>query len=770
MPTPNYLLAPALEQLFVDKDTRELLANGRITFYKDRDRATLKPVYEYTGSPSQPQYAALPNPLYLTPAGDFDRPIYYYPYDEKGRVEQYFIVIENSAGVLQRTISAYPSVMSRTEDAEPAVNLIANGQFLLHHQLPKDDNYKAGEIRQASTAIAYGGWRYERSPDSRATDIVTFERFASNTGAPAANPRYALRFEKQIPHSGDTRSDISVTFNDVNFLASDTDKVTLGFAAKSNTGAEVAVSLLVRKNYGSHGSAVSEKPIGTLTITPSYQAFSQAFVFGDNRGKTIGPNNDDCVQLVLRVPTATVSDISLTDVVLIQGDAQSVVYPNTAPRQTLSQSLGGGFPIPNPDCSDLYLPVRLTATGLEFDRSQIGKISPCLYQKPQAGELLCDGARYETAGYSQEGIPYQRLQTRLWDEAHKTPIFGTGRDYVSAVYPASTSVTDKFRLVQNHAGEVDKAADGDKKTGFSFTQIHQGKDYQLTAVVWPNTNMVRLKTSGPGDVHDLIYARTSGFTVEADNKGGPLPDCFWIRVTGAASLAGKYFSFGLQGNRKLYYVWFTVDTKGKDPKMAGATGIQINLLATDTAQDVAAKIATALSGSQSVEIQTKDANKIPAGSYFTFASATQVFYVWYQIAGVGNDPKPENHTPIAVSLTKADNALTVIHKTIAGINGKYFAVPDLRGLFIRGWDHGAGVDPDVATRYSKVPYQQGDQIGTLQDDAVRYHDHCYGSPTTVVSGGVTAGVTTNASTNQTTSVGEAESRPKNMTFNYVIHY
>lgn len=58
-----------------------------------------------------------------------------------------------------------------------------------------------------------------------------------------------------------------------------------------------------------------------------------------------------------------------------------------------------------------------------------------------------------------------------------------------------------------------------------------------------------------------------------------------------------------------------------------------------------------------------------------------------------------------------------------------FRLPDLRGRFPRGWDHGAGLDPDAAARSG------GDHVGSSQADIVRKHSHPLGGVVGVAGGG-----------------------------------
>lgn len=64
-------------------------------------------------------------------------------------------------------------------------------------------------------------------------------------------------------------------------------------------------------------------------------------------------------------------------------------------------------------------------------------------------------------------------------------------------------------------------------------------------------------------------------------------------------------------------------------------------------------------------------------------------------------------------------ALTgTIYGTGSGVSGT-FRVPDLRGEFIRGWDHDRGTDPEAATRTNRGDGETGNKLGTKQSDAIR---------------------------------------------------
>ena len=61
--------------------------------------------------------------------------------------------------------------------------------------------------------------------------------------------------------------------------------------------------------------------------------------------------------------------------------------------------------------------------------------------------------------------------------------------------------------------------------------------------------------------------------------------------------AGTYFKLNNAGNVNQYYVWFNVNGSNSDPAPIGLTGVQVAILNGDTATQVAAKAALAITGS-----------------------------------------------------------------------------------------------------------------------------------------------------------------------------
>ena len=139
---------------------------------------------------------------------------------------------------------------------------------------------------------------------------------------------------------------------------------------------------------------------------------------------------------------------------------------------------------------------------------------------------------------------------------------------------------------------------------------------------------------------------------------------------------------------------------------------------------------------------------IPAGSMTLFA-ATTVPSGWLECNGA------------LISTTTYANLYSIIGTTYGSGSGT-FALPDMRGYFARGWDHGAGVDP-------------GRTFGSTQADAFASHVHGtynYIIPNSGPNPGF-QGASLYSPTNSgsgTFATGGTETRPKNVALMYIIKY
>jgi microcystin-dependent protein len=93
-----------------------------------------------------------------------------------------------------------------------------------------------------------------------------------------------------------------------------------------------------------------------------------------------------------------------------------------------------------------------------------------------------------------------------------------------------------------------------------------------------------------------------------------------------------------------------------------------------------------------------------------------------------------------------------------------FDLPDLRGRFFRVWDHGAGIDPDAASRTDRGDTTTGDNVGTKQADDFASHNHDLKWTSDRYSLGSASGVGSTSSTlgSLIIDTGGNETRPKNI--------
>ena len=87
---------------------------------------------------------------------------------------------------------------------------------------------------------------------------------------------------------------------------------------------------------------------------------------------------------------------------------------------------------------------------------------------------------------------------------------------------------------------------------------------------------------------------TLGITITTAGDGTHAEVTSIVCPAGSRIAGGQYFTLYSATDATAYYCWFTVDGSGTDPAPAGKTAIAVAALSTDTATQVATKVATAL--------------------------------------------------------------------------------------------------------------------------------------------------------------------------------
>lgn len=788
---PDYIPMTPIWELFSDKDTGNFLRSGYAKFYRDTARTIGKTTYQITGSPpnyTYTSYGFLDTDggwrIDLNDQGAFDSVVYGFPFDTNGNTDLYFIQFYSKDNVFQFSREGWPNFIADAVSPTQAVeiNYIPNGQFRLHTNLPKTSNYDAGQVRAPITQCAFGGWTFERPVGSTARDFVTFKRFAAYTSNPDKSPRYEIEILCESPSPGDAFKDLRVKFDDVNKFADPVNEFTFAISGKIAAGGAINVDLILIKNFGTGGDPSTEIPLTTFSLTSTYQIFFFAFNFGTNVGKSIGILDDDYLQLALRFPVDNIYDVVFTDAILTPGNVSSPVFDDTTTRQFIYRSLFDNL-CPNPDGSDLYLPYTLSTKGLIPDHSVIGTISAKATYSLGKGELDCDGAKYESEGYSNDGIPYYRLRDKMLIAGvsgsslpFNMPLFGTGLDFLTADILDAKDI----KISTNSKGSTSTPIDGSPATGFTFRNNHIGQVDVLAKGFVSNANNFVIISDNPGLITPGTF--TIGASLEINENSTFAKSVQTITLISAA--AGQYITFAAGNSPSSalgYFVWYKLDGVGTIPSIPGFTGIEVDFYSSPgtTPRDLSKITADAISGKQVSQITTVAASAIPAGSYFIIDTVTQSYYVWYEKDGVGPDPAPSGKIGIKVSVASTDTKDQVTSKTATAINQKYFAVPDLRGLFLRAANNSANpfVDLDTASRYANNSILSGNIVGSLQFSENIGHDHNFYDPS---GGTITAWTSTLANspnskiTTDTTPFlseeGGVESRPQNIYVNYFIRY
>lgn len=804
---PKYVTAPSIQSYLVDKDSGLPLSGGKIFYYRDTNRTELKSVYELQGNQANYTYAPLPNPVILSAVGTIqdnngnDVIPYYYPFDEFGDVDLYYIVVQNSLGVPQFTRQAWPNPDFDNEPAssDDRFNYIPNGQLLAHTDLP--DN----ELVAGSNVIAQGGFTVELEDPLLSTNTLEFIR-QQFTQAPPQSPRYLMQFTCSAFDTSETIKNIRVKWTDVNKFSTKPGTYTFAFWATSNVSLPVAINVV--KFYGTGGSPSETIPQALTTITSATAPTLYQFEinFGINSGKTVGAE-DDFIAIDISLPRNIAFVSYFTDFVLFSGSLEVLNFPVQTDADMMARGVFGWADKIDPEGMDLYLPPILTKQGMTWDASQVGTIgfdivsidSPSASPAPQHNKMPCDGATYITEDFSSNGIPFLRLQSILQSKnphGNNLPLYGTGSNFVSALVPFSGASNTTFRIVYNNFGTGSTlAADGAIATGFTFspmylyngvstgttTQHMFSSKYSLNAFsMIINNNQYYIATTNSG---------TSGFTFtgisaanellafQGNSNNGANEFGYAITAVPASSLpngpaAGAYFNVHINGDGQRFF-WYNKGTNALPAPPSGGTPIQINIGSDYTARDIADVTREAILGYAATNITVPALP--PAGSYFTFSSnagALRNFYVWFQIntAGVitGVDPAPPGRTGILVVLFSTDTANQIRGRTRDAINNYQYQAPDFRGMFFRAADPNATWDEDAATRWSYTAGVFGANAGTFEYQQFLSHFHSIGNqPLNNGGAALDGGTPYSLVTANSNNSGGSETRPVNA---YVYPY
>ena len=187
-------------------------------------------------------------------------------------------------------------------------NVIINGDF---------DIWQRGT---SFTGSKYTADRWDVVVSGTGTTTTTQQAFTLGQTDVPNEPKYYLRIAKSSGVSGASGGDVlTQKVESVRTFAGQT--ATLSFYAKASES--TTIDFFLKQHFGTGGSPssdVDQTPTG-VSVTTSWQKFTVTQAFPSISGKTIGTNNDDYLELIMRIDNG--SDASV-DFAQIQWEKGSV--------------------------------------------------------------------------------------------------------------------------------------------------------------------------------------------------------------------------------------------------------------------------------------------------------------------------------------------------------------------------------------------------------------------------------------------------------------
>ena len=696
---------PTFHVVFRDAEGNPAIS-GSVETFKASAHGTHKAVYE-----DRALTTALSNPIALNAAGIVSRspsdgtPVPMYLADD----ENYYMVVRDSLGNIVQTIDDWNA--DNAFSTKPQIDEIVTTNYIPNAQYRTLVNgktlYSNDDLNATNNIlIARDNW-YLRRDVLTSTNTLEFKEFIVGQTDVPFNPKYHLNFACSIT-STETIKDFTVDIGDVETFASQ--EMTLALYAKSSTLA--AIEVLADQDFGTGGSTEVITILESFQLTNSWAQYNSTFTVADVSGKTVGTDNK--FRFRIRVPLNAICNIDLANIQLNIGN--TVLELDYQPA-IMNDGNASKDAIPQPAKLKADANKSLTIdpdgiTNVWKSNPPIGSTIGFAGDTAPDNYLLCDNDSY--SGLIE--TIYANLYAVIGNK------YGYGTD---GFYPISNVNQINIHNTKKDTSVTDIA---DGTTGFAFSTPRAGSDLGfITNTPWDflskdlfgfPQNAVRV-TNKLNGVVTPASAQTSGFTITIKQSGTvSLPEITYIEPTVATGLAGKYFF--ISSTTTDYYVWFFVSGSGVDPAIGGRTGIKVELNNTDTLLEVYGSIFYVLGGCEQSKIVTDAASTITAGDYFLIYNSTDTFVPWYRIGGAGTEPVVTG-TKFTIDIEAIDTSTQVATKTTAALASIFFQTPKYSGYFMRVQDDGAGIDPDAATRYPTLGFNQsGDNVGTLQKDEVGY--------------------------------------------------
>lgn len=734
----DYVLASAIEHCFRDKDTGEPLAGGYVHFRNDNDRVSSKVVYKQSGLPGTytfvPYETNADGSIPLNAYGTFDHALYYYPYDDDGNIELYYVKVYSNAGLDQaQDRDGYPYVPPAANTDKNTGNIFVNGQFDLP-QVFSIDKENPNQIQNASTTVAWG-WTFLQDNASTTKNIITFNPLISESLD--GNPAQEIQLDSSDIMANESQKSLNQTIGFITAYEGET--ITLSILAQNKLTGTVPVELFLYKNYGVGGSSEEYIPIKTFTVGTARTKYTTVYTMPSNSGKSQG--DGAFIGIKIQIGLAQICKVGITNVLGINGNVANPLYLEYPYGEVLAKTMAKGFSF-SAGIENNYHPIKIIDGSLQT-QSDTGAIIQYTKGKEPANALQCDGATLKVSDYTIKNIPNRRLFDVIGTS------YGTSGDLIV------TNSANVLSFESSEGGRVFSAYDsGTLGAKFPIAEVSKGLDAGVLVTSTPTTATLTCvdtftPSPTPGPIpHDPQYGPPAGqppsgwvgnwyeTTVPVDppvtySATPPIHNPFTISVTQAGPTPAaeatitfndtviehyksvstvindsqgpqqenvyvsnflEWSSVGLATRAQPYslineqatgivspaiQVYFGVDSAfgPQLPVSAVANSLfNVNFLSSNTL-------------AQNIQIFAKTLNTpfkyngtfngVPvAAEYFKYSSITVSYYCWYRVDGAGVDPAPAGGgTGVVVDIASTDTTTEVATKTQAQIDSLTFDLP-----------------------------------------------------------------------------------------------
>jgi hypothetical protein len=366
----RYITPVGLLEYFVDKETGEPLAGGLISFWQDDNRLYPKTVYELTGAPPNYSYSPLPNPMTLSATGTpmnangDEVKIYYYPYDQFGNLELYYVTVTDSNGLDQFTRQGQPNISEGNNPANEGElgfnNLISNSQFvdvLFNPSSTLTISYTGSGTKRVNIAP---DWQLVISHGGSGSVQVSRESIAG-TALNQTNPPYVLSI---VPGANITQLRLIQKLEHNPSIWSPVVPGQLGY---------VNAGILIAQGIGEVKLIYVSEAVGTeQTILTATNNTGAPFYFSDTAQLTVSDNTSNAdigyVNLIIDLPpSGTGIKISSVQFLGIETDEVSIPYQ----QQPVNRQKDYLFHYYQPFIQNMPIPSYLVGWDFPMNPAQI---------------------------------------------------------------------------------------------------------------------------------------------------------------------------------------------------------------------------------------------------------------------------------------------------------------------------------------------------------------------------------------------------------------